>query len=80
MLFIYKRHTQKSILALLSLFENLGTYALEYGHLEIHHNFKVLTSRKDGITSISLHCEWWVEDFTKFLRFSPQNLRTKTWQ
>lgn len=78
MLFIYKRCTQKSILVLLSLFENLGTYALEYGHLKIHHDFKVLTLRKDGIMSLSLHDKWWVRDFTKSLHLSPQNLRTET--
>lgn len=55
MAFIYKRHTQKSIRLLLSLFENLGTYALEYGHLKIHHDFKVLTLGKDDIKSINLH-------------------------
>lgn len=63
------RHMPKSILCLLSLIENLGTHALESGHLQIHHDFKARTLRKDDIKSIRLHYEWWIQDFTNSFIF-----------
>lgn len=71
--FIYKSNMQESILLFtLLLFENLGTFALERSHLRIHHDFKTVTFRKEGTKSMSLHCAWWIQDFTKFLHLSLQ--------
>lgn len=60
--FIYKSHMQKFILLpLLLLFENLGSYALEYSHLKkIHHDFNIVTFRKDDTKSMSLHL-WMID-------------------
>lgn len=63
---------------MLPLFENLGTYALEYSHLKIHHDFKIITFRKDDTKSMSLYCGWWIQDFTKFPPLSPQDFGIKT--
>lgn len=71
--FIYKSDMQESILLFtLLLFEHLGTFALERSHWRIHHDFQTVTFRKEGTKSMSLHCAWWIQDFTKFLHLSLQ--------
>ena len=76
--FTYKRHMQKSTLLFLSLFEKLGTYALESSRVKFHRDFKALTLRKDDAKSLSLHYGWWIQGFPKFLHLSPPDFRMKT--
>lgn len=76
--FTYKRHMQKSTLLFLSLFEKLGTYALDSSHVKFHRDFKALTLRKDDAKSLSLHYGWWIQGFPKFLHLSPPDFRMKT--
>ena len=78
MSFTYKRHVQKSTLLFLSLFGNLGAYALEKSSLKFHCDFKALTVRKYDVKSLGLHYAWWIQGVPKFLHLFLPDFRMKT--